>query len=167
MPNLIKTPFGIKCDIPWESMPVASENCRFCSHCQKEVHDLTRLSKKEFDELLVNEPEVCGRFGLNQVAYEIVFPTKWFAKFLIPAFIFSASEIVAKDKPKTEIRQPSKANIDISENYLEYKNEISTFSNESLNTIGGGGIHVFLNRRFPFIHIRKRYEVIHTGAPMR
>jgi hypothetical protein len=101
------------------------EKGRFCSSCQKQVVDFSRMSDREV-AMFFKKPStgsVCGKFMGDQLNREIDIPTKripwlkYFFQFLLPGFLLScAGRTVGKVKvvgePKAE--QVSKSR-DISE----------------------------------------------------
>jgi len=103
----------IPCHENWENMtPV--EKGRFCSSCQKQVIDFSRMSDREIALIFKKQSgTVCGRFMGDQLNRDIDIPrkriplVKYFFRFALPAFLVSCGARmqgkVKTDKSKTEI----------------------------------------------------------------
>ncbi|OIQ18084.1 MAG: hypothetical protein BM557_07660 [Flavobacterium sp. MedPE-SWcel] len=95
------------CHENWNKMtPV--EKGRFCSSCQKKVHDFTNVSDKEIKSILNNDKSTCGRFRHDQLNRDLVIPKEkkslWLAaSAAIVSFIgIGTHEIVAQEPTNTE-----------------------------------------------------------------
>lgn len=51
------------CPVPWETMTGSDAQRRFCSHCNRHVHDLSAMSRAEAEDLICKSAgELCVRF---------------------------------------------------------------------------------------------------------
>lgn len=104
------------CHENWDNMsPV--EKGRFCSSCQKQVVDFSRMSDREV-AIFFKKPStgsVCGRFMEDQLNRDIEIPkkripwVKYFFQFLLPGFLISMRataqgnvKLIKKDSAKVE-----------------------------------------------------------------
>ncbi|AXG74808.1 hypothetical protein DVK85_11435 [Flavobacterium arcticum] len=86
------------------------EKGRFCTSCQKQVHDFTNVSDKEIKSILNNDKSACGRFRHDQLDRDLVIPKEkkslwlWLAaSAAIVSFIgVGTHEIVAQEPTNTE-----------------------------------------------------------------
>jgi type IX secretion system substrate protein len=105
------------CHEDWDNMtPV--EKGRFCSSCQKQVVDFSRMSDREV-AMFFKKPSagsVCGRFMTDQLDRDLEIPrkripwVKYFFQFLLPGFLISMKASAQKGeisvKKKTECSKP-------------------------------------------------------------
>jgi hypothetical protein len=103
------------CHEDWDNMsPV--EKGRFCSSCQKQVVDFSRMSDREV-AIFFKKPStgsVCGRFMEDQLNRDIDIPrkripwVKYFFQFLLPGFLLSMKATAQQGKVRVSREDPSK-----------------------------------------------------------
>jgi hypothetical protein len=156
------TAFGRECNVPWESMQELEPGCRFCAHCSREIRDFSKLSRQEVKSLLKENKDLCGVFDIHQFAYEVKLPSpKWLMGMLIPVWLMVEPEVALGTERKVEKsilaeRNDSIAKTSIREEKEEIKSEHRMLPKHSRRRL-------YLSKRFPFIHIRKRHRF--GGAP--
>jgi len=91
------------CRKSWDQM-TGNSKTRFCDHCEKEVHDLSRRTQKEVDDLLASHSEgLCVRYStasdgtIQTLDYESPQPVErdWSYWFSFSGLITVASGIMA------------------------------------------------------------------------
>lgn len=58
-------PIAEPCDASWEAM-TGDEKRRFCSSCDKHVHHLSEMTRREAESLLASEPGLCVRYSHDE-----------------------------------------------------------------------------------------------------
>lgn len=94
------------CHEKWQDMTPA-EKGRFCSSCQKVVHDFTRSSDREIAAAITKENNLCGRFLSTQLERDLVIPkeknTIWMAaSAAVVSFLSLGTEAAAQNPVATE-----------------------------------------------------------------
>ncbi|MCW3072982.1 MAG: hypothetical protein JWP69_51 [Flaviaesturariibacter sp.] len=95
MSKKLKLSIPEPCHEEWEGMSPSAQG-RFCGSCQKEVIDFSTMSTAQILAFF-KQPKgaVCGRFDREQLAEDLVIPTKripwlrYFFQFTFPAFLLS------------------------------------------------------------------------------
>lgn len=172
------------CNEDYDSMP--SVSCgRHCAQCDKIIHDFTHLSVGEIRSLKEQDPEICGIFRIEQVdpniIREIRLPVRErIAIWISSVFLLTSSgEVFAQSGHDPKIEQsegssnaPSLSGKEIEKN-MQKGNHISLSrstppeeESESLmikskrrNKRHYSSRRVYLDKRFPFIHRRRRYRM--------
>jgi hypothetical protein len=102
------------CHENWDDMSPVKKG-RFCSSCQKQVVDFSRMSDREV-AMFFKKPStgsVCGRFMEDQLNKDIEIPkkripwVKYFFQFLLPGFLISM-RATAQGKVKVTKEDPAK-----------------------------------------------------------
>jgi hypothetical protein len=160
-----------QCDQDWDEMkPTACG--RFCTVCNKEVHDLTGKSIKEIDRLKGEKGDLCGVFLPQQLEQDLVpleIPAvsklRYFAAFLATFLGLELSSGKAQDKKENtnvlvmkEEKTPSVNTVTAvssSPKVMEDEN------GEPIEAAPKKRTHYkkkkyYVSRRFPFIHRRRR-----------
>jgi hypothetical protein len=170
------------CNEDYSKMP-CTDGGRFCNSCSKSIHDFTDLSIAEIRRLKETDPEICGIFMVEQVdpnLKELKFPYKnrvaiW-ASTLFMAFGSADTFAQSGHDPKVEQSQgssnaPKLSGQEIESNMNQGKHiSLSRSAPEANETTEYNPrkarraykrMHrrVYVNKRFPFIHIRRRYRM--------
>lgn len=111
--NKINISIPTPCHEDWQKM-TPLEKGRFCSACQKQVHDFTKSSDSQILAAFDKNENLCGRFLISQLNRPIEKPKnkkkKWLALATLTGFLsLGNQEIFAQGEPiRTEHREHKK-----------------------------------------------------------
>lgn len=104
------------CAEKWESFEKRGLN-GFCSSCQKEVVDFTKMSDRQIkDYFLKSKGDICGRMRKNQQKEYVLNSYNLFSRLntgllTIGSILFSSVSIQAQNKDKIEFLESKKVNL--------------------------------------------------------
>ena len=105
MSNKINISIPKPCHENWNLM-TPEERGRFCSICQKTVHDFTKATDRQIIEAYTKDKKLCGRFLVTQLDRDLVEAKErksiWLASLFLGLLTISSSKVVAQEKPKVE-----------------------------------------------------------------
>lgn len=91
---------SFSCNEDWNKMD-PTERGKFCSRCQKEIFDYSKMNKDQFEEKLASNEITCGRFRIDQVDADIISEIK------VPVFVkrisLAASLVLITDISQAQI----------------------------------------------------------------
>ncbi|WP_445722425.1 carboxypeptidase-like regulatory domain-containing protein [Flavobacterium sp.] len=111
--NKINISIPTPCHEDWQKM-TPLEKGKFCSSCQKQVHDFTKSSDSQILAVFDTNENLCGRFLVNQLNRPIEKPKnkkkKWLALATLTGFLSLGNQkIFAQGEPiRTEHREHKK-----------------------------------------------------------
>lgn len=107
MPKPIQISIPTPCHEKWAEMAPADKG-RFCSSCQKNVIDFTKVSDREIAAVFKKQGSLCGRFRKDQLERDLVIPKEksslWAAASaaVISFLTLGSNEILAQEPVSTE-----------------------------------------------------------------
>ena len=111
--NKINISIPTPCHEDWQKM-TPLEKGKFCSSCQKQVHDFTKSSDSQILAVFDTNENLCGRFLVSQLSRPIEKPKnkrkKWLALATLTGFLSLGNQkIFAQGEPiRTEHREHKK-----------------------------------------------------------
>jgi hypothetical protein len=164
---MVKLEFN--CDQDWDNMkPTACG--RFCTVCNKEVHDFRYKSLDEIKRRQQLEGKVCGVFLPEQVDQELIpLSFGWLERWKV--WLATIATLLGLETAKLYAQSPPKSTIEvvdqkkIPEAPANKKNDVVNKADENGEDIlstpstkpPAGKSKYYLSKRFPFIHKRRKF----------
>jgi hypothetical protein len=179
--------FDFKCSQKWDELQhTGCAGQKFCLQCKTPVHDLSEKSRSEIIELIQqNNNHLCGSFYADQLADEE--PKSFFHPRLALAGIaawltFSAPKASAQQSNTVTIEQHDASTVNTSKQVDRDQHTVDGYpvcfldeapavaspkklqGGRSISLFRIGNKRVYLSKRFPLIHIGRRYCVLGSLA---